>query len=145
LARLSSWGASHHEAFEHHGLPAVTARWGDGWLVGPADGETPEIHSRIRKSYRGWELEQLRPRAHAWGVPEDRIELLIRDLDRETRAIVMTAYDDTSETTAEPRRRSLIVAACFQLGIGDLDKAVQQVGIRRDVRCCGDLGTGRDA
>ena len=122
LDRLSSWGASHQEAFERHGLPAVTARWGNGWLVWPADGEAPEIHSRIWKYYCGWELEQLRPRAHAWGVPEDRIELLIRDLDRETRAIVMTAYDDTSETTAKRRRRSLIIAACFQLGIGTLTR-----------------------
>lgn len=128
LARLASWGAAHHEVFDRHGLSAAAARWGDGWLVGPADGDTHEIHSRTRETYRGWELERLRSRARECGVPEDRIEPLVRDLDRETHAIVMQAYDDAGDAVAGLRRRGLLVAVCSNW-YWDLDVAVRQAGL----------------
>lgn len=128
LARLASWGAPHHEVFARHGLSAAAARWGDGWLAGPADGETHETHSRTRAAYRRWEWERLRSRARDCGVPEGRIELLVRDLDRETQAIVMQAYDDAVDVVAALRRRGLLVAICSNW-YWDLDAVVRQVGL----------------
>ncbi len=128
LARLASWGAPHHEVFDRHNLSSVAARWGDGWLVGPADGEIHEIHSRTRESYRRWELDRLRARARNCGVPEDRIEPLVRDLDRETQAIVMEAYEDAVEAVAELRCRGFIVAVCSNW-YWDLREVVDQVGL----------------
>jgi putative hydrolase of the HAD superfamily len=128
LAHLSSCGAAHHEVFDRHGLATAAARWGDGWLVGPADGETHEIHSRTRETYHHWELQRLRSRARDCGVPEDRVEALVRDLDRETKAIVMKVYDDAVDTLTELRRRGLRVAVCSNW-YWELDEMLERVGL----------------
>lgn len=117
LARLSRWDASHQEAFERQGLPAVTARWvTGGWWAGRRRDTRDPFSDLEVLLWLG--AGTAAPRASDGGVPEDWVELLICDLNRETSTIVMTAYDDTIETTAELWRRSLIVAACFQLVLG---------------------------
>ncbi|MGH3614302.1 MAG: HAD family hydrolase [Pseudonocardia sp.] len=128
LARLSGWGAPHHEVFARHNLLRAAARWGDGWLVGPADGEVHEAHSRSRESYHRWELDRLRSRARACGVPEARIDPLVFDLDRETKAILMEPYEDVVDALVELRRRDVIIAVCSNW-YWDLDKAIDQAGL----------------
>ena len=128
LARLSSWGASHHTVFARHNLLHAATLWGDGWLVGPADGEVHETHSRSRESYHRWELDRLRARARACGVPEARIDPLVSDLDRETKAITMEPYGDVVDTLLELRRRDVTIAVCSNW-YWDLDEAIEQVGL----------------
>lgn len=128
LARLSSWGVEHHTVFACHNLHDAAPAWGDGWLVGPADGQAHETQSRSRESYHRWELDRLGARARACGVPEARIEALVVDLDRETKAIVMEAYEDVVDTLAELRRRDVTIAVCSNW-YWDLDEAIDAVGL----------------
>jgi putative hydrolase of the HAD superfamily len=128
LARLVSWGAPHQAVFARHGLPEAGDRWGDGWLVGPADGEAHEAQSATRESYRQWELDRLRRRARACGVPAARVDALVRDLDRETRATVMAAYGDAAGVLVELRRRGRTVGVCSNWS-WDLEPALAQAGL----------------
>jgi putative hydrolase of the HAD superfamily len=128
LARLSSWGTPHHTVFARHNLLQAATRWGDGWLAEPADGEVHKTHSRSRDSYHRWELDRLRSRARACGVPEAQIDPLVHDLDWETKAISMEPYEDVVDTLLELLRRDVTIAVCSNW-YWDLDKAIEQVGL----------------
>ena len=128
LARLSSCGVSHRVVFARHDLRQAATLWGNGWLVGPADGEVHETHSRSRETYHRWELDRLRARARACGVPDARIDPLVLDLDQETKAITLEPYEDVVDALVELRRRDMTIAVCSNW-YWDLDVAIEQVGL----------------
>lgn len=128
LARTVAWGAPHREVFERHGLHRAGRLWGEGWSVWPADGETHEAHSRDHGSYRRWELDRLRRRAHACGVPPERVEALVADLDREARAITVRRYDDAVGALAGLARLGVVSAVCSNW-YWELDEMIEQAGL----------------
>lgn len=87
LARLETWGECHQDVFARHGLTEAGQRWGNGWLIGPPDGEDHREHSRSRDSYHQWELDRLRARARRCGVPEAQLDALVRELDRANKTL----------------------------------------------------------
>ncbi|MBB5159530.1 HAD family hydrolase [Saccharopolyspora phatthalungensis] len=128
LARLESWGESHQDVFDRWGLTAAGKRWGDGWLVGPVDGEDHREHSQDRDGYHRWELSRLAARARRCGVPADRIDGVVRELDRANKTLTMSLYDDVVEVLSELRRRNVAVAVCSNW-YWDLDAVIDQVGL----------------
>ncbi|MER5264062.1 HAD family hydrolase [Actinosynnema sp. NPDC002837] len=128
LARSVAWGVPHREVLERHGLPEAGLRWDDGWSVWPADGEAHEAHSRDRDSYRAWEVDRLRRRARACGVPAERVEAVVADLDRETRALRVRRYDDVLEALARLSRLGVVCAVCSNW-YWELDEAIEQAGL----------------
>ncbi|MFJ8475285.1 HAD family hydrolase [Kitasatospora sp. NPDC094011] len=119
---------SHASVFERRGLGAAGARWGDQWSVGPADGEQHVAHSVSEQAYLAWELERLRSRARACGVPAGELDGLAAELDTAIKAIHLELFDDVRETLAGLRRRGLVVALCSNW-YWDLDRAVARVGL----------------
>ena len=128
LARLDSWGESHQAVFDRWGLTGAGKRWGDRWLVGPVDGEDHREHSRDRASYHQWELDRLRARARRCGVPADRLDAVVRELDRASKTLTMARYDDVVPVLTELRRRGLAVVVCSNW-YWDLDVVIDQVGL----------------
>lgn len=119
---------SHAAVFARHGLAAHHAAWGDQWAVGPADGEEHADHSGSRDAYRHWELDRLRTRARGCGVPGDKIDSLVGDLDRVHERAAAHRYEEVTEVLAELRRRRLILAVCSNWG-WDLEAALAEVGL----------------
>jgi len=67
------------------------------------------------------------PGPSVWGS-RSPIEPLVRDLDRETKNIVMQAYGDAPDALADLRRRGVVMAVCSNW-YWDLDGAVEQAGL----------------
>jgi putative hydrolase of the HAD superfamily len=119
---------THAAVFARHGLSGAHPAWGDQWAVGPADGEEHAEHSVSRQAYRAWELARLRARARTCGVPEERIEPLVRDLDRVQERATAARYEEVAEVLDALRRRGLVLAVCSNWG-WDLEDAIAGVGL----------------
>ncbi|POM25290.1 Phosphatase [Actinomadura rubteroloni] len=128
LARLVRWGGTHQAVFDRLGLPEAGRRWGDRWRNGPLDGEDHREHSVDPVSYHRWELDRLRNRARRCGVPADRVEDVVVELDRVNKALVMEPYPDAADVLGELRRRGLLVAVCSNW-FWDLPAALDQTGL----------------
>ncbi|MGW4130907.1 HAD family hydrolase [Amycolatopsis japonica] len=127
LARLTSWGMPHQEVFARHGLARAGLRWGDRNDAAPADGTLHREHSHSREAYHRWELDRLSARARRCGVPEDRIDALVADLDRETKTFTMELYDDVVEVLDE-LRHEFTIAVCSNW-YWNLDETIAQLGL----------------
>lgn len=128
LIRTVAHPETHAAVFARHGLVKEHGAWGDQWAVGPRDGEEHVRHSVSRRAYRGWELGRLRARARACGVPEAKVQALVRDLDRVGDRARWAPYEEVPEVIAELRRRGLVIVVCSNWD-WDLDLALARVGL----------------
>ncbi|MER5768186.1 HAD family hydrolase [Streptomyces sp. NPDC001985] len=119
---------SHEPFFLRRGLDEAAARWGGQWSSGPPDGADHRVHSVSEDSYRAWELDRLRRRALACGVPEDQAGELAAELDRAVRQLRLELYADVTAVLARRRERGLTVAVCSNW-YWDLDRALAEAGI----------------
>ncbi|MEV0375007.1 HAD family hydrolase [Streptomyces sp. NPDC050636] len=119
---------SHRSVFARRGLTEAAAKWGDQWRVGPRDGELHAAHSVSRETYRAWELDRLRRRALACGVPEAEVDGLVAEIDRVMKDLRLALFDDVLEVLTELRARGLVVAVCSNW-FWDLDRAIEDVGL----------------
>ncbi|WEB38511.1 HAD family hydrolase [Streptomyces yunnanensis] len=119
---------SHRSFFLSRGLVEAADKWGDQWTVGPRDGEEHTAHSTSERAYHTWELDRLRRRALACGVPGAAAGPLAADLDRAMKDLRLALFDDVPAALAGLRARGLTVAVCSNW-FWDLDRAIEDVGI----------------
>ncbi|WP_438484025.1 HAD family hydrolase [Streptomyces sp. S186] len=119
---------SHRSLFLRRGLAGAADKWGDQWAVGPRDGEEHAAHSVSERAYHAWELDRLRRRALACGVPEPAAGPLAADLDRAMKNLRLALFDDVPAALAALRARGLTVAVCSNW-FWDLDRAVEDAGL----------------
>ncbi|MGX2997357.1 HAD family hydrolase [Streptomyces sp. JNUCC 64] len=119
---------SHASVFRRLGLGAYAERWGDQWSVGPADGEDHRAHSVDEETYRAWEVERLRSRAVARGVPEEAAGPLAVELDRAVKSLRVAAFPDVAPALARLREDGVKVVLCSNW-YWDLDRAVAECGL----------------
>lgn len=119
---------SHRSLFLRRGLADAAARWGDQWAAGPRDGEEHTAHSHSEQAYHAWELDRLRRRALACGVPEASAGELAADLDRATKELRLALFTDVPAALSGLRERGLAVAVCSNW-FWDLDRAIDGVGL----------------
>ncbi|MGW1372937.1 HAD family hydrolase [Streptomyces sp. NPDC002446] len=119
---------SHHSLFARRGLTEAAERWGDPWTVGPRDGEEHAAHSVDEESYRAWEVDRLRRRARACGVPDTEAAALAVELDRAMKDLRLALFDDVPSALAGLRARGVTVAVCSNW-FWDLDRAIEDVGL----------------
>ncbi|WP_051798058.1 HAD family hydrolase [Catenuloplanes japonicus] len=128
LAELASTGRPHRDVFAAHGLAHLGARWGEAWDHAPEDGARHEAASRSAGAYHRWELDRLRADARRLGVPAGRVDALVTDLDRETKAMTMRGYADAAPAVAALEKLGLRLAVCSNW-YWDLDRAISQSGL----------------
>ncbi|MCT2591773.1 HAD family hydrolase [Streptomyces sp. N2-109] len=120
--------ASHRSVFLRRGLHAAADHWGDQWSVGPADGEEHAAHSVSEQAYLAWELERLRRRARAAGVPEGEVEGLVTEIDRTMKSLRLALFDDTLEVLHALHARGVRIAVCSNW-YWDLERTLDSVGL----------------
>lgn len=119
---------SHRSLFLRRGLAEAADRWGDQWAVGPRDGEEHTAHSTGEQAYRAWEVDRLRRRALACGVPAPQAGPLAAELDRAMKDLRLARFDDVPAALAGLRARGLTVAVCSNW-FWDLDRALEDTGL----------------
>ncbi|MHB6912022.1 HAD family hydrolase [Streptomyces sp. DB-54] len=118
----------HRPLFLRRGLAEAADAWGDQWAVGPRDGEEHTAHSTSERAYRAWELDRLRRRALACGVPAPEAGPLAAEIDRAMKDLHLALFDDVPAALAGLRTRGLTVAVCSNW-YWDLDRAIEDVGL----------------
>ncbi|MFJ9411054.1 HAD family hydrolase [Streptomyces sp. NPDC101393] len=122
------WPPSHRSVFARKGLTEAGEKWGDQWAVGPPDGECHSAQSTSEETYRAWELDRLRQRARACGVPAGEVDGLAADIDRAMKDLRLALFHDVLDVLAELRARGVTVAVCSNW-FWDLDRAMEDVGL----------------
>ncbi|MDQ2827252.1 MAG: HAD family hydrolase [Actinomycetota bacterium] len=128
LARAVSWGDTHEQVFDRHGLRFDASTWGHNFVGEANDGDAHLEHSTTRDAYVAWELERMRRRARACGVGEDDLEALVGDLHRAAKTYTLAPYDEVPDVLAELRTRGMVLAICSNWD-WDIDRAVAQAGL----------------
>jgi putative hydrolase of the HAD superfamily len=128
LARAVSWGDTHEQVFERHGLAFDAVRWGENFAGDGNDGDEHVEQSVDRDTYLAWEAERLRRRARACGVGDDDLEALVSDLHSASKTYTLKAYDEVPDVLQAVRDRGVTVAICSNWD-WDLDRAVAQSGL----------------
>ncbi|MFD4658238.1 HAD family hydrolase [Kitasatospora sp. NPDC058444] len=118
----------HRAIFERRGLAAQGARWGDQWAVGPGEGEEHAAQSVDENTYHRWELERLRRRARACGVPERELDGLVEEIDRAMKAVRLELFEDVRPVLGELRDRGLLVGVCSNW-YWNLEDHVEELGL----------------
>ncbi|MEW1678052.1 HAD family hydrolase [Streptomyces noursei] len=119
---------SHRPFFLRRGLIGPADAWGDRWSAGPPDGAEHTAHSANERAYHAWELERLRHRALACGVPAAEAGPLAVEIDRAMKDMRLAPFDDVPAALAGLRARGLTVAVCSNW-YWDLDRALDAVGL----------------
>ncbi|WP_369182257.1 HAD family hydrolase [Streptomyces sp. Y1] len=118
----------HRTLFERRGLAVQGARWGDQWAVGPAEGEQHAAHSVSETAYHRWELDRLRRRARACGVPAGELAGLVEEIDRAMKAVRLELFEDVRPVLGELRERGLLVGVCSNW-FWNLEDCVEELGL----------------
>ncbi|GAA2264765.1 2-haloalkanoic acid dehalogenase [Streptomyces ruber] len=122
------WPPSHRSVLLRRGLTEAAARWGDQWAAGPPDGALHLAHSGSERAYRAWELDRLRRRARACGVPEEEVNGVAVELDRVSKDLRLALFEDVPDALGALRGRGLVVAVCSNW-FWDLEDVVGRVGL----------------